>query len=50
MITEDQLEQLAISWFQDAGWGYAHPVPAQGRDDSPGQAPPDIAIVELYRA
>ena len=24
MITEDQLEQLAISWFQDTGWGYAH--------------------------
>jgi hypothetical protein len=23
MITEDQLEQLAISWFQDTGWGYA---------------------------
>lgn len=24
MITEDQLEQLTISWFQDTGWGYAH--------------------------
>ncbi|HRF81105.1 MAG TPA: type I restriction endonuclease, partial [Flavobacteriales bacterium] len=24
MITEDQLEQLAISWFQDTGWGYVH--------------------------
>ena len=20
MITEDQLEQLAIQWFQDTGW------------------------------
>lgn len=24
MITEDQLEQLAITWFQETGWGYAH--------------------------
>lgn len=24
MITLDQLEKLAISWFQDTGWGYAH--------------------------
>jgi type I restriction enzyme, R subunit len=24
MITEDQLEELAITWFQDTGWGYAH--------------------------
>jgi type I site-specific restriction-modification system R (restriction) subunit len=23
MITEDQLEQLAIQWFQDTGWNYA---------------------------
>jgi type I restriction enzyme R subunit len=22
MITEDQLEQLAIQWFQDTGWSY----------------------------
>ena len=22
MITEDQLEQLAIQWFQDMGWNY----------------------------
>jgi hypothetical protein len=44
MITEDQLEQLAISWFQATGWGYAHP------GSSPGQAPPDIAIFRLYRA
>lgn len=37
MITEDQLEQRAISWFQDTGWCYVHgpnipPVgPAPGR-------------------
>jgi type I restriction enzyme R subunit len=24
MITEDQLEQLAIQWFQDTGWTYAN--------------------------
>ena len=24
MITEDQLEQLAIQWFQDTGWNYAN--------------------------
>ena len=24
MITEDHLEQLALSWFQDAGWRYCY--------------------------
>ena len=24
MITEDQLEQLALTWFQDAGWEYCY--------------------------
>ena len=24
MITEDQLEQLALQWFQDTGWSYAN--------------------------
>ncbi len=24
MITEDQLEQLTIQWFQDIGWSYAN--------------------------
>ena len=24
MITEDQLEQLAIQWFKDTGWNYVH--------------------------
>ena len=24
MINEDQLEQLAIQWFQDTGWNYVH--------------------------
>lgn len=26
MITEDQLEQLAIQWFQDTDWNYVHGV------------------------
>ena len=24
MIAEDQLEQLAIQWFQDTGWSYVN--------------------------
>lgn len=24
MITEDQLERLAVQWFQDTGWNYAN--------------------------
>ncbi len=24
MITEEQLEQLCLQWFQDTGWSYAH--------------------------
>ena len=24
MITEDQLEHLAIQWFQDTGWNHVH--------------------------
>jgi type I site-specific restriction-modification system R (restriction) subunit len=24
MIAEDQLEQLAIQWFQDTGWNHIH--------------------------
>jgi len=35
MITEDQLEQLAIQWFQDTGWNYVN-----GKVISPeGEAP-----------
>ena len=32
MITEDQLEQLALDWFQDSGWEYRH-----GPDIAPGR-------------
>ena len=24
MITEDHLEQLALTWFQNSGWDYCH--------------------------
>jgi type I restriction enzyme, R subunit len=38
MITEDKLEQLAIQWFQDTGWIYAH-----GPDIAPEGAAPERA-------
>lgn len=32
MITEDHLEQVALTWFQDSGWEYRHgPDIARGR-------------------
>jgi type I restriction enzyme R subunit len=36
MITEDQLEQLALQWFRETGWGYAH-----GADIAPDGATPE---------
>ncbi len=38
MITEDQLEQLAIQWFQDTGWSYAN-----GADLAPEGVTPERA-------
>jgi type I restriction enzyme R subunit len=38
MITEDQLEQHAIQWFQDTGWSYA-----SGTDLAPEAATPERA-------
>ncbi len=38
MITEDQLERLAIQWFQDTGWRYAN-----GADLAPEGATPERA-------
>jgi type I restriction enzyme R subunit len=38
MITEDQLEQLAIQWFQDTGWSYAN-----GMEISPEGSAPERA-------
>ena len=31
-ITEDHLEQLALTWFQDCGWEYCY-----GPDIAPGR-------------
>jgi type I restriction enzyme R subunit len=39
MITEDQLEQLAIQWFQDTGWTYAN-----GADLEPEGATPERRV------
>ena len=42
MLTEDQLEQLAIQWFQNTGWNYVN-----GKVISPeGEAP----VREDFRA
>jgi hypothetical protein len=38
VITEDQLEQLAIQWFQDTGWNYVN-----GADLAPEGATPERA-------
>ena len=38
MISEDQLEQLAIQWFQDTGWNYAN-----GADLAPEGPTPERA-------
>ena len=43
MITEDQLEQLALTWFQDGGWSVAH-----GPDIAPdGTAPERTSYNEV---
>jgi type I restriction enzyme, R subunit len=38
MITEDQLEQLALTWFQDAGWEYRHGPDIAPDGDTPERA------------
>ena len=35
MITEDQLEQLSLDWFQDTGWEYANGVDISPDGDDP---------------
>ena len=43
MITEDQLEQLAIQWFQDTGGNYVHGAviapEAEPKEPSPQPSP-----------
>lgn len=36
-ITEDHLEQLALTWFQDSGWEYRH-----GPDIAPDGDTPEL--------
>lgn len=38
MINENQLEQLAIRWFQDTGWRYTHGIDIAPDSDAPGRA------------
>ena len=35
MITEDQLEQLALTWFQDSGWEYRFGPDIASDNDTP---------------
>lgn len=35
MITEDQLEQLSLNWFQDTGWDYVNGVDISPDGDEP---------------
>jgi type I restriction enzyme, R subunit len=37
-INEDQLERLAIQWFQDTGWSYAHGSHIAPEGDAPERA------------
>ena len=37
-ITEAQLEQLCLQWFQDTGWSYAHGPDITPESDSPERA------------
>ena len=38
MITEDQLEQLAIKWFQDTGWSYVNGADLTSEGATPERA------------
>ncbi len=38
MITEDQLEQLALTWFQDTGWEFRHGPDIAPDGDAPERA------------
>jgi hypothetical protein len=48
MITEDQLEQLAIQWFLDTGWNYAHGA-VIALEDVTGVIPVGSAILRMER-
>jgi type I restriction enzyme R subunit len=38
MITEDHLEQLALTWFQDSGWEYVYGPDIAPDGDAPERA------------
>jgi type I restriction enzyme R subunit len=38
MITENHLEQLALTWFQDSGWEYRHGPDIAPDSDTPERA------------
>lgn len=38
MITEDQLEQLALRWFQDTGWSHDTGAALAPEGDAPERA------------
>lgn len=37
-MTEDDLEQLALTWFQDSGWEYRHGPDIAPDGDTPERA------------
>ncbi len=45
MITEDQLEQLAIQWFQETGWSYVNGTVISPEGEAPERE--DFRVVVL---
>ncbi len=51
VITEDDLEQLALTWFQDAGWEYCHGPDIAPDGDAPERADyKQVVLKEVARA
>lgn len=48
MITEDQLEQLALTWFQDSGWEYRHGPDIAPDGDTPERADYRQVLLQGY--
>lgn len=49
MITEAQLEQLAIQWFQDTGWSYANGPVISPEGEAPEREDFRAVIRQLLR-
>ncbi len=43
MITEEQLDQLAIQWFQDTGWNHVHGAVIAPEAEPKGHSPRPFA-------